>query len=126
MAVMPLSKEKRVRFDPLCRTPKNPNHGARCMTQKELTERELRDQIKSIRELRAKLKVVGRTGLNPFERFKLSEQERDMELASIAAKHLDVKTLETRNSDELDFYEVSVWRIKEALEAAYNAGRRRK
>lgn len=96
------------------------------MTQKELTERELRDQIKSIRELRAKLKVVGRTGLNPFERFKLSEQERDMDLASIAAKHLDVETLETRNSDELDFYEVPVWGIKEALEAAYNAGRRRK
>lgn len=97
------------------------------MTQREPTERELRDQIKSIRELRAKLKMVGRTGLNPFDRATLSEQEKDLELASIAAKHLNVQTLETRNSDDLDFHDdIPVWGIRKALEAAYRAGQRRR
>jgi len=31
--------------------------------------------------------------------------------------------LETRNSDHLDFHEVSVWAVKSALMAAYEAGR---
>lgn len=44
-------------------------------------------------------------------------------LNKIAAEKLDLKTLEARNSDELDFKEVSVWEIKAALEAAYEAGR---
>lgn len=38
------------------------------------------------------------------------------------ARQLGFVTLETRNSDRLDFREISVWRIKEALEAAYLAG----
>jgi hypothetical protein len=33
-------------------------------------------------------------------------------------------TLETHNSDSLDFREVSVWGVKVALEAAYALGRR--
>jgi hypothetical protein len=45
------------------------------------------------------------------------------ELTIIAKQKLNIKTLETRNSDELDFYEVSVWNLKEALEAAYIAGK---
>jgi len=40
----------------------------------------------------------------------------------IAARILKVSTLETQNSDALDFHELAVWRIKEALEAAYRAG----
>ncbi|MEH0838758.1 DUF6900 domain-containing protein, partial [Streptococcus anginosus] len=32
------------------------------------------------------------------------------------------ETLETRMSDNLDFYDVSVWGIKRALERAYEAG----
>jgi len=40
----------------------------------------------------------------------------------IAKEHLQVETLETRNSDSLDFYDVSVWGIAAALEAAYQAG----
>ncbi len=40
----------------------------------------------------------------------------------IAEKHLFLETLETRNSDGLDFKEQSVWGIKAALEAAYAAG----
>lgn len=41
----------------------------------------------------------------------------------IALDHLFVDTLETRNSDRLDFHDVSVWGIKTALQAAFDAGR---
>ena len=44
-------------------------------------------------------------------------------LKAIAKEHLFVDTLETRNSDSLDFHDVSVWGIRRALEAAYRAGR---
>ena len=44
-------------------------------------------------------------------------------LLEIATKHFhSVETLETRNSDGLDFHEVAVWAIRSALEAAYAAG----
>jgi hypothetical protein len=42
----------------------------------------------------------------------------------IAKEILDLETLETRNMDRLDFHELSVWEIRDALEAAYNAGRK--
>ena len=45
------------------------------------------------------------------------------ELNSIAKNVLNLETLETRNSDELDFHDMSVWQIKEALERAYEAGK---
>jgi hypothetical protein len=48
---------------------------------------------------------------------------RDQALSEIATKNLDLETLDTRNSDRLDFHEISVWQIKKALEAAYAAGR---
>ena len=44
------------------------------------------------------------------------------ELARIANTHLGSETLETRKSDSLDFHDCSVWGIRAALEAAYNAG----
>jgi hypothetical protein len=40
----------------------------------------------------------------------------------IAVKHFRLETLETRNSDGLDFHEVAVWSIRAALEAAFAAG----
>jgi hypothetical protein len=43
---------------------------------------------------------------------------------AIAREHLLVETLETRNRDHLDFHEVSVRGIADALEAAYQAGRK--
>ena len=43
-------------------------------------------------------------------------------LEAIAKKHLAIETLSTRKSDSLDFYDVPVWGIKDALVAAYNAG----
>lgn len=43
----------------------------------------------------------------------------------IARKNLvDVPTLKTRKSDSLDFHEVSVWSIKDALLAAFELGRK--
>jgi len=40
----------------------------------------------------------------------------------IAQKHLEIDTLETRHSDGLDFHEVAVWTLRDALEAAYKIG----
>lgn len=44
-------------------------------------------------------------------------------LEEIARTTLLVPTLETRKSDSLDFHDVAVWSIREALLAAYDAGR---
>ena len=38
------------------------------------------------------------------------------------AKGAGFPTLETRNSDSLDFREVSVWEMRDALQGAFNAG----
>lgn len=43
-------------------------------------------------------------------------------LTEIALKHLGVETLTVRNSDSLDFHEVSAWGLRAALEAAFAAG----
>lgn len=47
----------------------------------------------------------------------------DATLTTIAQTTLGIETLETRRSDPLDFHEVAVWSIREALQAAYEAGR---
>lgn len=47
-----------------------------------------------------------------------------LELQEIAKKHLGIPTLDARHSDELDFYDLSVWSILAALEEAYSAGQR--
>ena len=44
-------------------------------------------------------------------------------LEKIAKEHLDLETLGTRKMDDLDFSDQAVWSIKDALEAAYQAGR---
>ena len=43
-------------------------------------------------------------------------------LTQIAQSHLGIQSLETRNSDSLDFHDVAVWSLREALAAAYKAG----
>jgi hypothetical protein len=48
---------------------------------------------------------------------------RDQQLQQIALDHMFIATLETRSSDSLDFHDVSVWAIKTALQAAFEAGR---
>ena len=45
-------------------------------------------------------------------------------ITDIAAKVLGLETLETRNSDSLDFHEVATWQVREALTKAYEAGAR--
>lgn len=50
----------------------------------------------------------------------------DQVIELIARNVLDIETLETRKSDRLDFHEVSVWGLKEALEAAYRAGQEKR
>ncbi|MBI1327031.1 MAG: hypothetical protein GC136_05265 [Alphaproteobacteria bacterium] len=53
---------------------------------------------------------------------KTTQQNIDQLLVKIAKKHLNLETLETRNSDSLDFHDVAVWSLKEALQEAYEAG----
>jgi len=43
-------------------------------------------------------------------------------LSLIAQKHLGIETLKTRNSDQLDFHDISVGAIESALHAAFMAG----
>ena len=52
----------------------------------------------------------------------LSPDEIELLLESIALDHLFIETLQTRHRDSLDFHDVSVWGVKEALIAAYQAG----
>ncbi len=51
-----------------------------------------------------------------------AETPSDALLLEIAARHFHLETLETRNSDSLDFHDVAVWSIRAALEAAFAAG----
>jgi hypothetical protein len=44
-------------------------------------------------------------------------------LLDIATRHFHtIETLETRNSDRLDFHDVAVWAMRAALTEAYAAG----
>ena len=52
----------------------------------------------------------------------INEIKEMMTTEAIAAEILKVDTLETQHSDALDFHSLSVWRLKDALEAAYRAG----
>ena len=45
-------------------------------------------------------------------------------IEKIAKEKLGLETLATRKMDELDFYDMSVWQLKDALEAVYEAGRK--
>jgi hypothetical protein len=56
-------------------------------------------------------------------------EERDCILTKIARETLQIRTLETRDRQCLDFYEgddgtITVWELNEALQEAYEAGRR--
>ena len=52
----------------------------------------------------------------------LSPDEIELLFESIALDHLFIETLQTRHRDSLDFHEVAVWTLRDALEAAFNAG----
>jgi len=49
---------------------------------------------------------------------------RDALLFEIAERQFRLETLETRNRDRLDFHDVAVWAIRDALAEAFEAGRR--
>lgn len=53
---------------------------------------------------------------------KRQQEKLNALLTAIVQEELLVDTLETRMSDNHDFYDVSVWGIKRALERAYEAG----
>ena len=43
--------------------------------------------------------------------------------AIVKERYPDIATLESRNSNSLDFHEISVWGLKELLQKAYELGR---
>ena len=47
---------------------------------------------------------------------------RDDAIERIALDLLGLETFQTRKSDSLDFHDLAVWDIRDALEAAYSAG----
>lgn len=49
-------------------------------------------------------------------------EKREEAVEKIAQDYLGF-TLKTQNSDSLDFHDMSVWRIRQAMELAYEAGR---
>ena len=49
---------------------------------------------------------------------------RDALILEIAQRRFFLETLETRNSDRLDFHDVAVWAIRDALAEAHEAERR--
>ena len=52
------------------------------------------------------------------------DKNTDHALTEIAQRHFQIETLETRKSDSLDFHDVSVWAIKDALNEAYQLGKK--
>ena len=54
----------------------------------------------------------------------MKSKDPSEQLEQIAKEHLFIETLETQNSDRLDFHDVSVWGVKAALQAAFEAGRK--
>ena len=48
---------------------------------------------------------------------------REKLIRQLATDVLHIDSIDTRNSDRLDFPEVAVWNLRDALEAAYEAGR---
>ena len=54
----------------------------------------------------------------------MSNSIREFLVEQIAMETFGIETLDTRDSAHLDFHDLSVWSLKEALEAAYEAGRR--
>ncbi|SMO73952.1 hypothetical protein SAMN06265173_11245 [Thalassovita litoralis] len=47
------------------------------------------------------------------------------QLTTIAQRHTGFDTLETQNSDHLDFGDIAVWQLEAALKDAYDLGRQK-
>jgi hypothetical protein len=63
-------------------------------------------------------KTTKKTAKNEFE----NETKMAQAILAIVKKEMGLDTLETRNSDSLDFHEFCVATIKDAMIAAYKAG----
>ena len=55
----------------------------------------------------------------------MHEDQISQILTTIAQKSLKIETLETRMSDGLDFHDIGVWCLKDALLKAFEAGLQR-
>ena len=51
------------------------------------------------------------------------EIQTDAELTSIASRILGIPTLENRGADHLDFHQIAVWQLREAMRLAHQHGR---
>lgn len=86
------------------------------------------------RELRQKIKKGGRGSLTSDERDAYEQfvtvinpgilVKREKAVRIAALEHLGIDTLETQDSDDLDFHEVSVVSLEAALKYAYECGLR--
>jgi hypothetical protein len=72
--------------------------------------------------LYSRAKIVIRTERTAMK----TPTSRNATIQEIATRILGLETLETRNSDSLDFHELAVWTLQCALEEAYEAGARSK
>lgn len=63
-----------------------------------------------------------RPTMNENETGNSMNKATEQKLEKIAREQLGLDTLETRNSDGLDFSDQAVWQLRKALEAAYRAG----
>ena len=52
-----------------------------------------------------------------------TQEYKDAAIQNIARDLLGIETLDTRKSDSLDFHDLAVWSIRDALAAAFEAGR---
>tara|TARA_R110002110_G_scaffold196181_7_gene405978 strand:- start:211 stop:372 length:162 start_codon:yes stop_codon:yes gene_type:complete len=52
--------------------------------------------------------------------------DRDSKLLDIVRKHLGLTTLRIKGNDNIDIKQIPIWDLKDALVAAYNAGKESK
>jgi hypothetical protein len=81
------------------------------------------NELANIRRERAREANATPAPVTPAATPTNSEAAVDARLEQIARTTLGLETLETRKSDGLDFHDLAVWQIKQALQAAYEAGR---
>jgi hypothetical protein len=92
---------------------KGGTEGARLLAKQVLEERE--------KEFQAELAYVE---AQVQAEMKAQQESACQEaVTTIARQVLGIPTLEARNSDRLDFHEIGVWSLRQALSEAYLAGR---
>lgn len=104
--------------------------GTYCWTRGNPPKNVNRRTLREIREAAtAQAKIVWNVAgapITPPEPRLMTAKDFEGHLLAIARKHLGLETLETRNSDGLDFHDVAVWSVREALIEAFELGRNSK